>query len=220
MPFSKESLQKSPYNKCIVCDHLGVNCDGPNFLCMDVDRWCEWCRLRRDCLGVTNEWIAENALVSEVTVKRIMTGNIDDLKVSTMQPVTRVLVNGTWGQYPCAIQEPKVVYQDNPALVQELAELHEERKRLNTAAERREAEHATAMRAAVEKAEKDAQKDADYLKRIIRVLAIVCAILLLVIIAALIVDATNPELGYFWRAVASHWAGNESTADVINYMKG
>lgn len=219
MPFSKESLQRSPYNKCIVCDHLGVNCDGPNFLCMDVGRWCEWCRIRRDYLGVSNEWIAEHALVSEITVKRIMTGNIDDMKVSTMQSVTKVLVNGTWGQYPCAIQEPKVVYQDNPALVQELAELHEDRKRLNTAAERREAEHATAMLAAVEKAEKDAQKDADYLKRIIRVLAVVCAILLLFIIAALIVDVMNPDLGYFWRTMAA-WADGGNSANAIRYLRG
>lgn len=220
MPFSKESLQKSPYNKCIICEHLGIRCDGPNFLCMTVEEWCDWCKLRRDYLGVSNEWIAEQALVSDITVRRIMSRNVGDLKVSTMQLVTKALVNGSWGKYPCANQEPEVVYQDNPHLVRELEALHEERKRLISAADRRDQEHAAALQSAVDKAERDGQRKVDYLKRIIRILAIVAGIFGALIITALIVDRLNYDVGFFWRAAATGWADGGNTADAIRFLRG
>lgn len=103
MPFSPQSLEEKPYNLCLNCVHIGKRCDGPNFLAMDVERWCEWCKLRKRYLGWTSDYVAERANVSKISVDRIMTGNVKDLRISTMQAVTKVLVNGTWGQYPCAM---------------------------------------------------------------------------------------------------------------------
>ena len=103
MPFSPKTLEEKPYNLCINCVHIGKKCDGPNFLAMDIERWCEWCKLRKKHLGWTSEYVADRANVSKVSVDRIMQGNVKDLRITTMQAVTKALVNGTWGQYPCVM---------------------------------------------------------------------------------------------------------------------
>ena len=103
MPFSRKTLQEKPYNRCINCVHIGELCDGPNFLAMEIERWCEWCRLRKEYLGWTNAYVAELADVSKVSVDRVMRVDAKDLRLSTMQAVTKVLINGTWGKYPCVL---------------------------------------------------------------------------------------------------------------------
>lgn len=119
MPFSPETLEEKPYNICISCPKLGQTCDGPNFLAMSVERWCEWCHLRKDFLGWKNSYIAEKAGVSKMSVDRIMAGDVKDLRITTMQAVTRALVNGTWGQSPCVLvtETEKEIYVDNPVIV-------------------------------------------------------------------------------------------------------
>lgn len=119
MPFSPETLEEKPYNICISCPKIGQTCDGPNFLAMSVERWCEWCRLRRDHLKWKNQTIADNAHVSKVSVERIMAGDVKDLRITTMQAVTRALVNGSWGQSPCVLvtETEKEIHVDNPVIV-------------------------------------------------------------------------------------------------------
>lgn len=103
MPFSRKTLEEKPYNRCIDCIHIGELCDGPNFLAMEIERWCEWCRLRKEYLGWTNLRVAEQANVAKVSVDRIMRVDVKDLRISTMQAVTKALINGTWGKYPCVL---------------------------------------------------------------------------------------------------------------------
>lgn len=103
MPFSLQTLEEKPYNLCINCVHIGKRCDGPNFLAMSVERWCEWCKLRKRHLGWTSEDVADLAKVSKVSVDRVMRGEVKDMRITTMQAVTKALVNGTWGQYPCVM---------------------------------------------------------------------------------------------------------------------
>lgn len=103
MPFSRRTLEEKPYNRCINCIHIGELCDGPNFLAMEIERWCEWCRLRKEYLGWTNLRVAELADVSKISVDRIMRVDVKDLRISTMQAVTKALINGTWGKYPCVL---------------------------------------------------------------------------------------------------------------------
>lgn len=125
MPFSPETLEEKPYNICISCSRIGQTCDGPNFLAMSVERWCEWCRLRRDYLGWKNNTVAEKASVSKVSVDRIMAGDVKDLRITTMQAVTKALVNGTWGQSPCVLvtETEKEIYVDNPVIIAQCQQL-------------------------------------------------------------------------------------------------
>ena len=119
MPFSPKTLEEKPYNICISCSKLGQSCDGPNFLAMTVERWCEWCHLRRDHLKWKNQNIADKAGVSKVSVDRIMAGDVKDLRITTMQAVTRALVNGVWGHSPCVLvtETEKEIYVDNPVII-------------------------------------------------------------------------------------------------------
>jgi hypothetical protein len=119
MPFSPETLEEKPYNICISCPKIGQTCDGPNFLAMSVERWCEWCHLRRDFLNWKNSTIAEKSGVSKISIDRIMAGDVKDLRITTMQAVTRALVNGMWGQSPCVLvaETEKEIYVDNPVII-------------------------------------------------------------------------------------------------------
>lgn len=125
MPFSPETLEEKPYNICVSCSRIGQTCDGPNFLAMSVERWCEWCKLRRDYLGWKNQTVADKAKVSKVSVDRIMTGDVKDLRITTMQAVSKALVNGTWGQSPCVLvtEAEKDIYQDNPVILAQCQQL-------------------------------------------------------------------------------------------------
>lgn len=119
MPFSPETLEEKPYNICISCPKIGQTCDGPNFLAMSVERWCEWCHLRRDHLKWKNQTIADKSGVSKITIDRIMAGDAKDLRITTMQAVTKALVNGAWGQSPCVLvtETEKEIQVDNPVIV-------------------------------------------------------------------------------------------------------
>lgn len=119
MPFSPETLEEKPYNICISCSKLGQSCDGPNFLAMSVERWCEWCHLRRDYLKWKNQTIADKSGISKASIDRFMSGDSKDLRISTMQAVTKALVNGCWGQSPCVLvtETEKEIDVDNPVIV-------------------------------------------------------------------------------------------------------
>lgn len=119
MPFSPETLEEKPHNICISCPKIGQACDGPNFLAMSVERWCEWCHLRRDYLKWKNQTIADKSGVSKISVDRIMAGDVKDLRITTMQAVTKALVNGMWGQSACILVTgtEKEIYVDNPVIV-------------------------------------------------------------------------------------------------------
>jgi transcriptional regulator with XRE-family HTH domain len=119
MPFSPETLEEKPYNICISCPYIGQTCDGPNFLAMPIERFCEWCKLRRDYLGWKNQFVADKAGVSKISVDRIMAGDSKDLRITTMQAVARALVNGVWGHSPCVLvaETEKEIQVDNPVIV-------------------------------------------------------------------------------------------------------
>ena len=212
IPNIQNSAEK-PYNVCIECPHIGRDCDGPNFLAMTTERWCEWCHLRKEYLDWTNAHTAEQANVSEISVARIMSGNVKDLRVTTMQAVTKALVNGSWGQYPCAMASSEAA---------DAAAITEQCKQLQSALDAEKAEHKSDL---AELRTYD-EKRLDYLKeqvkfkeeqmrnkdklleerfkliksrdRVILTLSILLGISVLVIITALVIDVLNPDMGFFW----------------------
>lgn len=209
IPNIQNSAEK-PYNVCIECPHIGRDCDGPNFLAMSTERWCEWCHLRKDFLGWTNAYTADMADVSEISVARIMSGNVKDLRVTTMQAVTKALVNGSWGQYPCAM-----VSEESPALADKCRQLQETLDNIQN-------EHRAELSAMRDYDE----KRLDYLKeqvkfhenesqakdkmlaerdgkitvrnRAIFILSLLLGITIAVIVTALVVDYLNRGIGFFW----------------------
>lgn len=96
------NIEEKPYNACLDCANLGKICDGPNFLAMSIERWVEWCRMRKAYLGWTAQQLADKSGVALGSIERIFSGRTKDPLLSTVQLITKALVNGTWGQYPCA----------------------------------------------------------------------------------------------------------------------
>lgn len=214
MPFSPQTLEEKPYNACVTCSHIGKDCDGPNFLAMTTERWCEWCHLRKDYLDWTNAVVAEKSGISKISVDRIMSGNVKDLRNTTMQSVTKALVNGSWGQYPCAMAAHSEK-EYNPAVVEQC-------KQLQAALDRQSAEHKAelvAVRSEDQRKitflteqikfkedqmltkDKLLQDRYEFIKRkdkIIALLGSLLAVCLLVIITALVIDGLNPDIGFFW----------------------
>ena len=207
MTLSTRSLESKPYNQCIDCTHIGKNCDGPNFLAMTTERWCEWCHLRKEYLGWTNAQVAEAAGISKISVDRIMSGNVKDLRNTTMQAVTKALVNGSWGQYPCAMPSNPVketVYVDNPAIIEQCKKLQSELDSVR-AAEQRKVDFLREQIAFKERQmsakDKLLAERYDFLKRkdkIMAVLGILLFISVMLNLSVLVIDAMNPDLGFFW----------------------
>ena len=207
MPFTPQTLEEKPYNACVTCAHIGKHCDGPNFLAMTTERWCEWCHLRKDYLDWTNATIAEKAGISKISVDRIMSGNVKDLRNTTMQAVTKALVNGSWGQYPCAMAANSDD-EGNPAVAEKCKQLQDAMDKM-TAEHKAEVESVRAAyhhqidftREQMLEKDKLLRERYDFLKRkdrIIAMLAFVLAIFVLVVITALVIDGTNPDIGFFW----------------------
>jgi predicted transcriptional regulator len=218
MPFSPETLEEKPYNACIICPHIGVDCDGPNFLVMSMERWCEWVRLRKDYLKFSNAALAEKAEVSKVSIDRIVAGNTKDLRVSTMQSVTKALVNGSWGQYPCTMMAntTKEVYVDNPDIVAKCEQLqftvdnlrsqHQAELEVLRFEEKRKIDFLTNQLNHTEhqmdvKDQLIADLD-NYMKvkdRAMTVLGVLLAIALAVIVGLFTIDFLNPGIGFIGR---------------------
>lgn len=102
MPNTPRNIEEKPYNACLDCANLGKTCDGPNFLAMSIERWVEWCKLRKMYLHMTAQQLSDASGVSLPTIERIFSGRTKDPALSTVQLITKALVNGSWGMYPCA----------------------------------------------------------------------------------------------------------------------
>ena len=213
MPFSPQTLEEKPYNMCVKCTHIGKRCDGPNFLAMNMPRLCEWSRLRKDYLHSldpkwTNAYIAEQASVSKVSVDRFLSGNVDDIKMSTIARIIKVLVNGSWGQYPCAMAADNLepIYVDNPALVERCERLQADLD----AARADDRQKIDFLKGQIKfKEEQMAGKDKllaesyGFIKkkdRAIIALSILLGIAVVIILALLIADLVSPDYGFFLRS--------------------
>jgi len=231
MPFTPKTLEEKPYNMCIDCLYIGKHCDGPNFLAMEMPRLSEWCRLRKEYLHAqdpkwTNSYIAKQADVSKVSVDRFLSGNFEDIKMSTVARILRVLVNGTWGQYPCAMAGLSGSAEgDNSALSTECKRLQAELDSVKSD-DRTKIDFLKEQIAFRDKElltkDKLLDERADYLRRkdkYIRALAVALGFAIAIICAALILDRLNSDVGFFWlESMLNHRSASPS--GLINNLLG
>lgn len=195
MQFSHQSVEEKPYDACINCAFIGKKCDGPNFLSMNTEQWCEWARRRKTFLGWSNAKVVELSGISKNTVERIMAGTITGLHVDTMRDITKILVNGTWGQYPCAMAS-----DDGVAAELENMRLKEQISFLRDQIDFREKQMLNKDTLLDERLDFIHEKD-KAIRRSQKAVTTLCALLglcLLSIIVALVIDKLNPDIGFFW----------------------
>lgn len=205
---SVEVSQEKPFNKCLSCEYLGAGCSGPNLNAMTVERACEFLQIRRNQLGYTYQAVADISMLSIVTVKRILTGQVKDPGFMSMQALTFALVSDPKGKYPCAMhlinketeQATAACLAAQNALAQKEAEFErarqEDRKKIDFLLEQIHFKEEQ-MKA------KDKQLEDRYrfLKKkdyAILTLSVFLFIAVAIILTALIVDRLNSDIGFFW----------------------
>ena len=209
MPYSPATYEEKPYNRCIDCVHIGKNCDGPDFLAMTTARLCEWARLRKAFLNSqdrkwTNAYIAEQSDVSRTTVDRFLAGDIEDLRFTTASRIIKVLINGTWGQYPCAMAALDGEGAETAAECKRLQEAYEsEHRKVEYLKEQVQFKESQMLEKDRQLAERDIhmRERADFMHRkdsLNILLGTLLGICVIVIMVALAVDAANPNIGFFW----------------------
>lgn len=206
-----EVTDDKPYNRCISCARLGVQCDGPNFAAMTPERLIEWIRIRKEWLGWTNAMLADHSATPKGTVDRILAGGHADFKMGTIAPIIKALVGGTWGQFPCP--DPETAPPDIKSLLDALDTKEKECERIKLSIQTLEERHKQELAHAEENHEKDEKylmdliddlkaQVADY-KRLTRKIVMITAVLAFIIIIALIIDRSDPSVGFFWRSAAA-----------------
>lgn len=97
---SSEAREK-PYNICLQCPYMPDSCDGPNVLAMEYPRWVEWVKGRMSQMGLSKNALSERSGVALSTIKGFLSESGYDIRTDTMRRITKVLVGGSWGTYPC-----------------------------------------------------------------------------------------------------------------------
>lgn len=215
MPFSPETIETNPYNQCLICENLGVTCDGPNMTAMSMERFCEWCRLRKEQYGWSNAHLAELSGVSKGTVDRLIAGLATGITAESKSRVACSLIykkpyEGSWGKYPCTLAahvsnndaiDPAEVFrlQEQVSLLQHQLHTQSQSDRekidfLKKQIEFKESQMLTKDKQLEDRAWFIKRKD-----RMIVALAICLGVSVLVIFAGLLIDVLNPNLGFFWR---------------------
>lgn len=95
------AAKEKPYDICLHCPFISESCDGPNILAMDYPRWVEWANHRMKRMNLTKGEVALQSGIPQSTVKSALSGVTYDIRTETMREITRVLIGGCWGQYPC-----------------------------------------------------------------------------------------------------------------------
>lgn len=196
------------YEKCLSCDQLGQNCDGPNLLAMDTIDLGLWCNeLRKDNPGMTYDKISADTELSKSAVRDFLTGKHDDCSMRTARTIARYITKGKWDDNPCGnlTNSEKAAYEERIRQLEKDRVWHEDKiKQLEKNAE--------AMQTLIANTNARATQDKDFLRRqlderyqflkrkdkAIVILSVLLALCVLLIITALIIDRTNGEIGFFW----------------------
>lgn len=189
------------YEKCLECKKLGNPCDGPNIIAMNRDDLISWCNARRKQVpGLTYDRIAELTGLSKGTVSGFFGGLHADYRIDTIRPIVKLLVGGKWDDIPCidlTVSE-KAAYEDKIRQLEESIAWRDDKIQHLT-------QQVESMTTLITNTNKRNKEQTDFLQhaignknRTILTLAILLALCLGVIIAALIVDRLNGDVGFFW----------------------
>ena len=172
---------------CKNCTHAGRDCF-PHIASLPSSELIAWCRIRKDALRLSNGDIADRSGVPKGTVDRIFSSDMADCRLSTILPIICVLSGCQTDELACTHDA-----QTEMSLKEKNAHLSETVERLE-AENKHQQETIDRVRVTVS----DMKELARRRMRIISVLAIGLAAALLVIIAALVVDKLNSDVGFIW----------------------
>ena len=196
------------YHDCLTCNQLGKTCDGPNFLAMENDKLGLWCNEKRKQIpGLTYDRIAATTGISKSAVYSFLTGEHADYRLNTIRPIVKMITGGKWDDNPCGnlTNTEKVAMEEKIHLLEEKVHQLEE----GIAWRDDKIQHLTknyeSMQTLITNTNTRHTNDKDFLRgqiksknKAIMILSIFLGISLAVIIAALVVDRLNSDIGFFW----------------------
>ena len=191
-------ISSRPYDLCLECPFISETCDGPNCLAMTEDRWVKWATARLSALRMTREKLAAISGIPLGTINSIFQGKTQDMRHSTMRELTKVLVGGCWGQYPChfaALMIKGTVLEDDRRTYELEAELKRECR--DKRADIRQIREDYQSRVELLKMELEyREKQLQQKSRTINIMRFVFAIIIFALFAVLLFDKLNPNIGW------------------------
>ena len=188
------------YTKCATCPKLGNTCDGPRYVSMTAQELISWCAARKKHLGLSNQKIADMANMAKGTVDGIFAASHTDFKYETIRPIIRVLLGREWNEDPC----DDLTDGERSALEKKIQQLEKDVERLEDR-NRDLVETNASLKMLVTNTNTRTTADKDFLRgemkrknKTIAILSVLLGITVSTIIAALIIDRINPEIGFFW----------------------
>lgn len=208
VPIKIEISDDKPFNECLLCQYLGHGCSGPNVSAMSLARACEFFQLRRIQLGYSYQKLADLSGLSLITVKRILRGQVKDPGHLSMQALSNALTKDPTGKYPCALHLQNQETERNLAAdraTQDALARKEREHELILAAERSQKEflldQVRKKDTTLEKREKEVEDLYEFIRRKNRIIGNLISLIFtlgVIIIGAIALDRSNPNIGFFW----------------------
>lgn len=189
------------YEKCLTCKQLGTACDGPNLLLMDAKELGQWCdELRKKRPGATYDKTAAETKVSKTAVYSFLTGAHADCRLETARPIAGWLIGGSCEGNPCG----NVTNSEKAAYDERIRQLEDGIRWRDDKIQHLQ-HNCDSMQTLITNTNRRNTQDNEFLRgqikgknKAIGILSTLLGIALAVIIAALVVDRLNPDMGFFW----------------------
>ena len=195
------------YESCVSCTKQRVSCRGPHLPDMTIEEAIVLMKARKKFLNWSNQVVAERSKTPKGTIDGIFAATHADLRFETLRPVWNALFGGDMPDNPCpdlsdserAKYEEKIrqLEADNARKDDKIADLTQQKEAMQTLITN------TNARATQDKDFLRRQLDERYtfLKRkdkVIVILSVLLGLSVATIIAALIIDRLNGDMGFFW----------------------
>lgn len=190
---------------CSHCEHLGRDCP-KTLILLPLDKLIDWCIYVMEEHRITHEHLAQMSGTPKGTIDRILAKLSMDCRYSTVRAIVCALLEHLGLSTLCLDEvmpeaPAEDLKQQNAELQRALADAEKDRRALETRVADFVESHAI-LRQQVEKKDDHIDRLSNTIRgwrRVVTILAGLLGLAVLVIIASLVVDKMNPNLGFFWR---------------------
>ena len=188
------------YEKCLTCKQLGNGCDGPNLLLMETAELGQWCNELRKLRGKTYDGVTAEASMSKTAVYGFLTSANHECRIDTCRSVAKALIGGNCDDNPCGnvTSSEKAAYEEKIRQLGHDIEWHKEKNKII-------ADENDGLKTLVANTNKRHTDSQNFMRmqikgknKAILILSLLLGVCVFLIIAALIIDNTNPDVGFFW----------------------
>lgn len=202
------------YEKCLRCNQLGTNCDGPNLLLLDDIELGQWLNELRKIRGLTYDKSAAETQVSKTALYNFLTGAHPNCRLDTVRPLAQKFIGSDCDDNPCGnvTNSEKAAYEERihqleaeiawrDDKIKHLTDNYNSMTMLIANTNKRHDEENKRHEDESQSLHKLLDERYKFLKRkdkVIVILSVLLGLSVAAIIAALIIDRLNSDIGFFW----------------------